>query len=67
VRRLRAVHADRVDELVQVAEWLIAFGRLLIGDAEHGVFAHWSTILVLTLSERASMHPGCRQVTALLA
>ena len=29
--------------------------------------AHWATILVLRLSDRASMHPGCRQVTALLA
>jgi hypothetical protein len=29
--------------------------------------AHWSTILVSTFSDRASMHPGCRQVTALLA
>jgi len=29
--------------------------------------AHWSTILVSTFSDRASMHPGCHQVTALLA
>jgi hypothetical protein len=33
---------------------------------QHDV-AHWATILVLRLSDRASMHPGCRQVTALLA
>jgi hypothetical protein len=32
-----------------------------------GQAAHWSTILVSTFSDRASMHPGCRQVTALLA
>lgn len=29
--------------------------------------AHWCTILGSTFSDRASMHPGCRQVTALLA
>jgi hypothetical protein len=29
--------------------------------------AHWCTILWSTFSGRALMHPGCRQVVALLA
>jgi hypothetical protein len=29
--------------------------------------AHWSTFLMSTFSNGASMHPGCHQVTALLA
>ncbi len=37
------------------------------GSPPEGRLAHWSTILVSAFSDRASMHPGCRQVTALLA
>jgi len=32
-----------------------------------GRAAHWSTILVSAFSDGALMHPGCHQVTALLA
>lgn len=35
-----------------------------VGDTDR---AHWATILVSRFSDRALMHPGCRQVTALLA
>ena len=54
-------HADHVHHPTGI--------RLLTGQAEHGVScaAHWCTILVSAFLDRASMHPGCRQVTALLA
>ncbi|MFV0461039.1 MAG: hypothetical protein ACK5MT_19980 [Actinomycetales bacterium] len=44
-------------------------GAGLLGEVliNAGVSSHWATILVSRLSDRALMHPGCRQVTALLA
>ena len=62
LRALRAVHPDRVDELVVVAEWLIAFGRLLIGDAEDGVFGR--RVACLARAHSAAVISGARCTSA---
>jgi hypothetical protein len=58
LRALRADHPDRVDELVVVAEWLIAFGRLLTGDAEDGVFGN--RVACLARAHSAAAISGAR-------
>ena len=62
LRASRAVHPIGYDEPVVVAEWLVASGRLLMGDAEDGVFGN--RVACVARAHSAAIISGARCTSA---